>query len=122
MVGHRSPSETSNDLVSAFHVGYLKQISTQLSIMRAEIRTEHSRQQASQDSHLVLTGQVLEAIRAMSKSTPQPPSGPPILKQIKSALDLLGALSKAWPVIRWALALNTFGWLAKHAARLLGWL
>jgi len=45
-----------------------------------------------------------------------------MLRQIKEVLSFLGALYKAWPIIRWAIALNTFGWLAKQGARLLGWL
>ena len=118
MVDPRSPPETT-DLLASFHKGYLKQISQQLVTMRAELKSGQDRLQATSDSHLVLTGRVLEAMR-MGKPTEAPQSG--LMSQIKEALSFLGALYKALPVIRWALALNTFGWFAKHAARLLGWL
>jgi hypothetical protein len=107
-------------LLASFHTGYLKRISHQIVVMRAEHQSGQSRLQSTIDNHLVLTGQVLEALRAMGK--PTAPSGLMILQQIKEVLSFLGALYKAWPIIRWAIALNTFGWLGKQAARLLGWL
>ena len=122
----RSPHETC-DLLASFHKGYLgqiqhqlKQVQHQLVVMRTEIRSGQDRMQVSLDHHLVLTGQVLEAMRLR---TPAPPQfGLQILQQIKEVLSFLGAVYKAWPIIRWAIALNTFGWLAKQGARLLGWL
>jgi hypothetical protein len=58
----------------------------------------------------------------MSKLETAPPSGPDFLTQIKKALDFLGALYKAWPVICWAMYANGFAWAAKHVARFFGWL
>lgn len=120
MVRHGSRDETS-DLVSSFNKGYLKQISHQLTIMRAEVRSGQDRIEAKTDRHLVFTGQILEAVRKMEPPA-APPSGPAILHQIKEVLSFLGALYKAWPVIRWAMYANAFGWAAKHVARFFGWL
>jgi hypothetical protein len=119
MVAPKSPPETA-DLLASFHTGYLKEIQHQLVATRSELRSGQDRIHTSIDRLLVLTGQVLEATRM---GTPAPPqSGPQMLRQIKEVLSFLGALYKAWPIIRWAIALNTFGWLAKQGARLLGWL
>jgi hypothetical protein len=66
MGSHVSLSETLSDLASC-----LRQISLQLAGYRqgqADIR-------ATQDRHLVLTGQILEAIRSMGKPTEPQPSG-----------------------------------------------
>jgi hypothetical protein len=68
--------------------------------------------------------QILAKVAAMQAqpTAPPPPPGPSILKHIKTVLDLLGVAYKALPVIRWVMAINFFGWLAKQGARLLGWL
>jgi hypothetical protein len=74
MADPRSPHETS-DLLASFHTGYLKRISHQIVAMRAEQRSAMDSIRSTTDTHLVLTGQVLEALRVMGKTTEAPPSG-----------------------------------------------
>lgn len=85
-----SLSATLSDLASC-----LRQISKQLTAFRqsqADIR-------ATQDRHILITGQVLEAIRSMGNPT-APPSGPPsILSKIRALakdIELLHKLFVLW--------------------------
>jgi hypothetical protein len=114
----RSPPETT-DLLASFHTGYLKRISHQIVAMRAEQRSAMDSIRSTTDTHLVLTGQVLEAIRAMGRPT-APPSGPPgpwqTLKEYAQSFVLL---TKVWSAMRsgpWGM----LAWLGYGALKWVG--
>jgi hypothetical protein len=98
----RSPNGT-NDLVSAFHEGWRRHFSNQM----ASIRSGQDQLHAKTDRHLVLTGQVLEAIRAMGKPTQAPPSG--LMQILAMRWSTLQELSKRfelahklWRILVWS--------------------
>ena len=123
MAGPRSPNETSSDcLVTSFRLGWKRQISNQL----AGIKQGQAEIRSTQDRHLVLTGQVLEAMR-MGKPT-EPPSGPVkiLWAAVKEWLSGFVLLQKAWsafwavwPKISWPVNITVWG---SGAAKWLGWL
>jgi hypothetical protein len=108
----RSPNGTSGDLLASFHKGYLKQISQQLVTMRAELKSGQDRLQATSDSHLVLTGRVLEAVR-MGKPAGQPSGAVKSLwgelKEWLSGFVLLHKVWSAWRAISWPVSLGVWG-------------
>lgn len=124
MAPHGSRDETSDDLISAFHVGWMRQISKQLAELRSgqiELRTGQEISRAQTDRHLVLTGQVLEAVRTVT------PAAPPLssygrmkslwgsLKEVLSGFALLHKAYVAWR----AVSLPAAGYTL---AKFLGWL
>lgn len=117
MVEPRSPHETG-DLLASFHTGYLREIQHQIVSTRAELRSGLDRMQLSLDNHLVLTGQVLEAMRMGTQAPPQ--SGPQNLWQtVKDYLQSFVLLTKFWHALRsgpWGM----LAWLGYGAFKWLG--
>jgi hypothetical protein len=117
MAEPRSPPETA-DLLASFHTGYLKEIQHQLVATRSELRSGQDRIHTSIDQLLVLTGQVLEAVRMATPAPPQ--SGPQSLWQmVKDYLQSFVLLTRVLQALR-SIPWGIFAWLGYGVLKWLG--
>jgi hypothetical protein len=96
-------------LLASFHRGCLKYIQTQLT----GLRRGQEISQATHERHLVLTGQVLEAMRSMGKPPDQPSGRMNSLwaeaKEWLSGFVLLHKVWSAWRAVSWPVSLGIWG-------------